>query len=202
MARLKYYKTFYGDIIFLRRSGAPYLRRLLGQCITTRFLIPFLSIAIAHSTPGCGNDNGEIGDYEYRTDMHEQVSFKRHEDPRPSVAGTVPVRGYEAPIADSISASRIINPVKLTAANADTAKFLYEAYCTPCHGFGAKGDGLVVKKFQQPPDLTAEKYKRVSDGYIYWVIRKGHLIMPAYFEHVKSRERWLIVNHIRSLQKE
>jgi mono/diheme cytochrome c family protein len=165
---------------------------LAVQCL----LVSLMSMVLIACT-----DNGEIGDYRYRTDMYEQPSFKRHEDPRPPVKNTVPVGGVEMPIRDSAAAARLVNPVKHSSLNADSAKFLYEAYCTPCHGLGAKGDGLVAAKFQIPPDLTDQKYRRASDGYLYFVIRNGHLIMPSYAEALKSRERWLVVNHLRTLQK-
>jgi mono/diheme cytochrome c family protein len=156
-----------------------------------------LSLAIL----GCGSDDGEIGNYRYRSDMHEQPSYRKHEDPRPPVRGTVPVAGLQLAIRDSAAAARLVNPVKHTAANADTAKFLYETYCTPCHGLGAKGDGPVAAKFQVPPDLTEAKYRNAPDGYIYYVIRHGRLIMPPFYEAIKSHERWLIVNHLRTLQR-
>ncbi len=159
-------------------------------------LLPLL-LALA----ACTNDNGEIGNYRYRTDMHEQPSYKKLEDPLPPVKNTVPVRGYEAPLLDSASAARLVNPVRWTPENADSGKFLYETHCSPCHGLGAKGDGPVAPKFQQPPDLTTAKYRKAPDGYLYFVIRNGRLIMPAYYESVKSRERWLIVNHLRTLQQ-
>ncbi|MEX0602382.1 MAG: cytochrome c [Bacteroidota bacterium] len=150
--------------------------------------------------PGCGVDDGEIGDYRYRTDMYESPAYTAHEDPIPPVKGTVPVSGYEMPVRDSLASARLVNPVRSTTANADSARFLYETYCTPCHGLGGKGDGLVAAKFQIPPDLMTSRYRRAPDGYLYFVIRYGHLIMPAYAEAVKSRERWLIVHHLRSLQ--
>jgi len=162
-------------------------------------LFPRLLIAVALLFLGC-NDDGRIGEYRYRSDMHEQVSFKHHEDPRPPVNGTVPVGGIELPVRDSVAAVRLSNPVRPTSANADSAKFLYETYCSPCHGLGAKGDGPVAAKFQIPPDLTDLKYRRAPDGYLYYVIRHGKLIMPPYYEGVKARERWLIVNHLRTLQ--
>lgn len=162
---------------------------------------PLLLIIIVSLFSGCGNDNGEANGYWYRKDMHVQPSFKDQEDPRPPVDGTVPVSGYEMPIRDSLAATRLINPVRPMEANADSAKFLFETYCSPCHGLGAKGDGPVAAKFQIPPDLTGAKYRRAPDGYIYYVIRYGHLIMPSYSEALKTRERWLVVNHVRTLQK-
>lgn len=176
--------------IFLRHTVAPRHRCVL-----------FIALPLTLLIAACTNDNGEIGNYRYRTDMHEQPSYKKLEDPLPPVKNAVPVRGYEMPIPDSASAARLMNPVKWTPENADSSKFLYETHCTPCHGLGAKGDGLVAAKFQQPPDLTTPKYQKALDGYLYYVIRNGRLIMPSYYESVKSHERWLIVNHLRSLQK-
>ncbi|MBI3112511.1 MAG: cytochrome c [Ignavibacteriales bacterium] len=151
---------------------------------------------------GCGNDNGEIGNYRYRSDMHAQPSYRKHEDPRTPVKNTVPVKGFVEAVRDSAAAAKLINPVKLSAANADSGRFLFQAYCSPCHGLGAKGDGLVAAKFQVPPDLTAAKYQKAPDGYIYYVIRNGRLIMPPHYEAVSPRERWLVVNHLRALQQQ
>jgi mono/diheme cytochrome c family protein len=151
---------------------------------------------------GCGNDNGEIGNYRYRSDMHVQPSYRKHEDPRTPVKNTVPVKGLVEAVHDSSSAAKLTNPVKPAPANADSGRFLYQAYCSPCHGLGAKGDGLVAAKFQVPPDLTTRKYEKAPDGYIYYVIRNGHLIMPPHYEAVSPRERWLVVNHLRALQRQ
>lgn len=164
--------------------------------LRTILVSPLLLVVAA----GCGTDDGTIGEYRYRTDMHEQVSFRHHEDPRHPVKGTVPVGGVELSIRDSAAAASLVNPVRPTASNADSARFLYNTYCSPCHGLGGKGDGPVAEKFQVPPDLTEARYRRAPDGYLYYVIRHGKLIMPPYYEGVKARERWLVVNHLRTLQ--
>lgn len=139
---------------------------------------------------------------EYRTDMYYQPSFKPQEDPLSRVAGTVPMSGYEPMIKDSLEAARLRNPFIFTRASEDTGKFLFNTYCSVCHGVAAKGDGLVAPKFSAPPDLTTPLYRRTPDGYFYFVIRKGHIIMPSYYEHTTQRERWLIVAHLRRLQHE
>jgi len=48
----------------------------------------------------------------------------------------------------------------------------------------------------------SEKYVKAPDGYLYYVMRHGKLIMPPYYESVKSHERWLIVNYLRKIQRE
>lgn len=172
----------------------------MKSCNPYVFVFFAFCTAISLVSTGCGNDNGQIGDYRYRSDMFEQPSFRKHEDPLSPVAGTVPVGGIELAIPDSASAARLRNPVMHTSANADSGRVLYQTYCSPCHGLGGKGDGLVAAKFQVPPDLTTRHYRNTPDGYIYYVIRYGKLIMPPYAESVKARERWLIVNHVRTLQ--
>jgi mono/diheme cytochrome c family protein len=164
------------------------------------FVFALFFSAISLLGAGCGNDNGQVGDYRYRSDMYEQPSYRKYEDPLPPVKGTVPVGGIEPAIADSASAAKLKNPVVRTIANADSGRFLYETYCSPCHGLGAKGDGLVAPKFQVPPDLTTRVYANAPDGYMYYVIRHGRLIMPSYYESLNARERWLVVNHVRTLQ--
>ena len=160
-----------------------------------------LMICCAFMLSGCESEQpGE--QTEYRTDMYTQPSFKPQKDPIPHVAGTVAMSGYEAPIKDSLQATHLKNPFVFTRTSEDTGKFLFNTYCSVCHGVAAKGDGLVAKKFQAPPDLTAPVYKKAPDGYIYFVIRKGHNIMPAYYEHTTQRERWLIIAHLRRLQEQ
>ena len=149
---------------------------------------------------GCsGNQPGQ--EYQLRTDMYSQPSFRHNEDPRPPVEGTVQTRGYEPEVRDSARAALLNNPFVFTRASADTGRVLFEIYCSPCHGIGARGDGPVARKFQVPPDLTGLKYVDAPDGYLYRVIRYGIRIMPPYDENTTARERWLILSHLRSLQR-
>jgi mono/diheme cytochrome c family protein len=150
---------------------------------------------------GCTSDQPG-SQFQLRTDMYTQPSYRHNEDPLPEPPGTVPTTGIEAPVADSASAAQLHNPYTFGPGSADTAKVLFETYCSPCHGVGAKGDGLVASKFQTPPDLTAPKYVHAPDGYLYWVARYGIRIMPPQSENTTARERWLIISHLRSLQKQ
>lgn len=165
----------------------------------TRFILVLVTILFIG---GCRHDDGRIGEYYYRTDMHRQPSFKPQESPRDPVEGTVPVTGYIRAIQDSSMANRLVNPVSRTSENAELSRRLYNIHCGVCHGTGGKGDGPVTPVFQTPPDITTGKFLEVTDGYLYWIIRDGVGIMPSYYEHLSSEERWLIVNHIRSLQEE
>ncbi len=165
----------------------------------TARILSLVFVFVSLAAFGCYSDQPDQ-EYKVRTDMYTQPSYKHNEDPRPAVEGTVQTKGYMPSVKDSALAARMTNPYVFTEAAADTARFLFETYCSVCHGTGAKGDGLVAPKFQVPPDLTTLKYVHTSDGYIYSIIRNGHLIMPAYYENTTSRERWLIVSHLRRLQ--
>jgi len=173
--------------------NSPDARRRELSCIAAMLLGVLVS--------GCTSDQPDK-QFQLRTDMYTQPSFRHNEDPRPAPPGTVPTTGIEPPIADSASAALLHNPYKFTPESADTATVLFETYCSPCHGLAAKGDGLVAAKFQTPPDLTSPKYVHAPDGYLYWVARYGIRIMPPQSENTTARDRWLIISHLRSLQKQ
>jgi mono/diheme cytochrome c family protein len=134
--------------------------------------------------------------------MKRQPSFRSQESPRPPVPGTMPVTGTNPSLGLERDAVLLKNPIEPTKASLAKGKRLFEIYCTPCHGVIGKGDGPVAAKFSEPPDLTQQKYRRVSDGYIYSVIRNGFLTMPPYYETTTPTERWHIINYLRTLQEE
>ena len=166
--------------------------------MTPRLVLLLSSVALS-SLAGCGNNPDDR--YQLRTDMYTQPSFRHNEEPRPPAEGTVQTKGEEITVRDSLSAAALKNPFTFSRASADTARLLFETYCFPCHGLGAKGDGPVAAKFQTPPDLTTNREIKTPDGYIYDVIRNGVRIMPPQDENTTQRERWLIISHLRSLQK-
>jgi mono/diheme cytochrome c family protein len=163
-------------------------------------IILYLIIIILFFTTGCKYDDGRVAGYYYRTDMHEQPSIKPQEGPLPPVEGTVPVDGFERTMKRTAEADALVNPVVPTPETAPNGRRLYAIYCSVCHGVGGRGDGPVAPLFMTPPDITSEEFVRVSDGFIYTVIRDGSGVMPPHYEQLSSTERWLIVNHLRSLQ--
>lgn len=162
------------------------------------YLAPVLFVAVTMMN-GCTSDQPGK-QYQLRTDMYTQPSFRHNEIPRPASGGTVVAGGVEASIPDSATAARLRSPYAFGPESADTAKVLFDTYCFPCHGLVAKGDGPVATKFQTPPDLTTQKYVHAPDGYLYSVARNGIRIMPPQSENTNARERWLIISYLRSLQ--
>jgi mono/diheme cytochrome c family protein len=77
----------------------------------------------------------------------------------------------------------------------------YQTFCTPCHGLGGRGDGLVVGRgFPAPPPLTEARLLGASDAQLMEVIAQGKGLMSGYESRIPPAERWAIVAHVRVLQ--
>lgn len=79
----------------------------------------------------------------------------------------------------------------------------FEIYCAVCHGYEGKGDGPVSPKMAlKPPPLISDKIIGANDGAIFHIITDGQGVMSSYaYQLVNERDRWAIVNYVRSLQK-
>jgi len=134
-------------------------------------------------------------------------------DPFMPPDGTVPVKGFEAPIPadDDAAANALVNPRPMSVASLDNGRQNFERFCAPCHGVSGAGDGPVsmTGPLQGPiaavlPIAGPASIARVrSDGHIYTTIRQGRRRMPTY-HRIPSDDRWDIVNWVRYLngQKE
>ncbi|OLC00190.1 MAG: hypothetical protein AUH30_03525 [Candidatus Rokubacteria bacterium 13_1_40CM_68_15] len=81
-------------------------------------------------------------------------------------------------------------------------KKLAETNCATCHGPEGKGNGPAAAALPppKPADWTSAKVKTESDGDIFWKISNGRGAMPPW-KHLPDKDRWALVNYIRSLQK-
>ncbi len=79
----------------------------------------------------------------------------------------------------------------------------FDTYCAVCHGYEGKGDGPVAAKMAlPPPPVISDKIIGFNDAAIYHIITDGQGVMASYaYQIVDERDRWAIVNYIRSLQK-
>lgn len=117
-------------------------------------------------------------------------------------AGSIPRRGGEIgyPKEEREAAAQRKNPVAATPESVRTGGELYAVYCTPCHGPGGKGDGLVAAKFVPAADLTNPDLQRGrTDGYWQSYLSVGGAVMPSYAEALSVEERWHVVNYLRTL---
>jgi mono/diheme cytochrome c family protein len=95
-------------------------------------------------------------------------------------------------------AKAVKNPVK----GVGNAKKNIETNCVTCHGPNGKGDGAAAAALPppKPADWTSPKVAAESDGEIFWKISNGRGAMPPW-KHLPDKDRWEIVNYIRTLQK-
>ncbi len=134
--------------------------------------------------------------------MEDQISVGYREGPRLlPPEGAVPITGVELPPGKELPT----NPVPATPDSIARGKVLYDIHCAVCHGKDGKGDGPVAKYFKPPAadvaDLTEDRIVKHEDGLIYLVITKGFQGMASMAENLTPRERWDVINYLRTLQQ-
>jgi mono/diheme cytochrome c family protein len=95
-------------------------------------------------------------------------------------------------------AKKMKNPVK----GVGNAKKTIQTNCVTCHGASGKGDGPAAAALPppKPADWTSAKVQSESDGELFWKISNGRGAMPPW-KHLAEKDRWEIVNYIRTLKK-
>lgn len=80
----------------------------------------------------------------------------------------------------------------------------YDIYCAVCHGATGMSEGTVGKIMKPVPRiLNSDEARAYSDGRIYYAITAGFGVMGSYAGQIpNSRDRWAVVNYVRSIQKQ
>jgi mono/diheme cytochrome c family protein len=130
--------------------------------------------------------------------MEIQPAFQPMVDPLPVPTDSIPIEG-------SMYVSSIgvpTNPVPADAASITRGTELFRINCIMCHGQEAKGNGPISVYLQnRPADLTSLPVQALSDGGIFLTISNGiQGKMPALNENLTVRERWDLVNYLRTLK--
>ena len=130
--------------------------------------------------------------------MKIQPAFQPMYDPLPVPADSIPIDGPAYIIAEGAPA----NPVPVDQASIARGSELFHVICITCHGQQGKGDGPIASYFQyKPADLTGLAVRSLSDGGIFMVITNGvEGKMPSLNENLTVRERWDVVNYVRTLK--
>lgn len=82
------------------------------------------------------------------------------------------------------------------------AKRIYQVNCAICHGDKATGNGPLGEsgKIGGIANLTLPIYVEMKDGTMFHSITYGKGVMGSYASQLDRRERWMVINYIRSLQ--
>ena len=164
-----------------------------------------VSFALSVAVAGCS----------WFTDFKQQPKLDPWETASDTIAmranpqGSVPIYGSDAPgfaygraqtIASVDSMSRLTNPVAVDAGSLQRGGQQYQINCAVCHGPAGMGDGPVTKfGFPPMPIGAGSNASRLSDGYLFGIIRNGRGLMPPY-NRIEERERWDLINYLRAVQ--
>ncbi len=138
----------------------------------------------------------EIIKVPFPTDMADQPSVDYQEGPRRlPPEGAVPVQGLSV-IPEEFPA----NPVPADDVSLQRGAILYSIHCQLCHGAEGHGDGPLADYFDQTPrNLTVPQITAEFDGVVYLTIAQGLRQMPSLAENLTPRERWDVINFVRTL---
>jgi mono/diheme cytochrome c family protein len=77
----------------------------------------------------------------------------------------------------------------------------YAIYCGPCHADDGSGQSMLRQRSGvATADLTQERLREASDGYLFDVITNGFGQMPSYASQIPVEDRWAVVAYVRALQ--
>jgi len=135
--------------------------------------------------------------------MEIQPSYKPMEHPLPVAARSIPVEG-----AAYVSGQGApTNPVPADAVSVERGRILYNVTCIQCHGPKADGNGVIASSLLFPPvNLTGDVVQNKPDGALFLTISNGiqgtgrQIHMPALNENLTVRDRWDVVNYLRTLK--
>ena len=93
------------------------------------------------------------------------------------------------------------NPVKRTQRSVERGKKTFASQCAMCHGEKGDGKGEMVEEMKiNPPDFTKpDTLKQRTDGEWFAIIGQGSESMQGQGSRMKDRQKWDLVNYLRSL---
>jgi mono/diheme cytochrome c family protein len=129
--------------------------------------------------------------------MEIQPAYRSMEDPLPVPARSIPVEGPA--FIPNLGAPE--NPVPADEASLARARQMYDINCKMCHGDTGNGTGPIAAfLLNKPADLTGTLVQGKNDSALFTSISNGVPgRMPPMNENLTVRDRWDLVNFIRTL---
>ena len=114
----------------------------------------------------------------------------------------VRVQAQSKPWIAPAEAKNLKNPIPGDAISLKEGGAIYTANCTPCHGTKGRGDGPAAAALDpKPADHTSAVMRSETDGSLFYKISEGRKPMPQYKTTFTEKQRWELVNYIRTLNK-
>ncbi len=179
-----------------------------------------VAIATASLMSSCVKENPDSPGFEYMPDMYRSPaprvnSLYLSDATSDSLANRLPADGsiprgwtpfpYEnSALGDSL-ASTFWNAPKwmLNDSIEEQGKFLYERFCTYCHGPTGDGAGPLVEsdKYAARPPSYIDLYSKgkLTDGHVYHVITYGKGNMGSHASQLSPEERWKVILYVERL---
>jgi mono/diheme cytochrome c family protein len=141
----------------------------------------------------------QVISFQFPTDMSNSLAVGYQEGPRKAPpSGSVPLHGQAG-----IPAEFPANPIAADDVSLQRGQILYAIHCALCHGEQGSGDGPLARYFSHTPErLSSPEAAAEFDGSVYLMILQGVGEMPPLAENLTVRERWDVINFIRTLAAE
>ncbi len=181
-----------------------------------KFTLMFGTVAIITSCSNTSSPN-----YQYMPNMYESVGYETYVESAAfnspnglqGKSGQLPPGGtvkrgfvpYGLPnTTEGYDASKLISTSPLAPLNEkdmETAKGLYQIYCSICHGDTGNGQGYLAK---QGKLLGVPNYKDrvITEGSIFHVQTYGLNSMGSYANQLSQKERWMISQYVMKLKNQ
>ena|ERR1700749_4334881 len=93
------------------------------------------------------------------------------------------------------------NPLPpLNAIDSAEASRLFNINCAICHGADGKADGPLSSKIGSIANLTDSLHSALADGTMFHSINYGKNNMGSYASQLSRKQRWMIIQYIRTLE--
>lgn len=170
--------------------------------------------AVATLAASCDRDPAQPG-WESMADMAHSVAYDSFAPnpvtrdgktllapPAGAIArGRMPFRYGAGPDEAARAGRELGSPVPPGPEASARGEKLFRSFCFPCHGAAGQGDGPIIPLFPTPPSLTADHARRMPDGQIFHVMSRGQGVMPSHATQIDPLDRWMLVHHVRNLQR-
>ena len=167
-----------------------------------KFTYPIISLILCISFIACEQNIKKPGyQIEVLNDMVKPTPYESYSKNSVLPHG----QSLQNPVEGTVSRDELVfegdnPPVAITKANIARGEFIYQNYCLVCHGKTGEGDGPLIPKFPNPPDLNSKRVKKLTTMQIYNVIVNGKGDMPSHAGQIADYDRWKLVYYIETLQ--